>query len=179
MIERELPALSWGPVFRALRLLELSGEVVQAQVFDGVPGLQFASRAALRLLEDGLPADRVAWMSAVDPASPCGLGLPGLPAALPRRVASAHLVIHGTRLVAVAERSGRSLTLAGAPDDPALQLHLGFLRVLLGRQVRPARAVVVETVNGEPAASSPYRPALERLAHVVSDGRALRLMRRY
>lgn len=179
LLERELPALSWARVFRALRLMELSGEVVAGELFSGVPGLQFASRAALRVLQGGLSSDRVVWMCASDPASPCGLALPGLPAGLPKRVATAYLVLHGRELVVRAERSAKRLTIRVEPDHERLPEYLGFLKALLGRAVRPPKALLVEEVNGVPAAASPYRYVLEGLAHVVSDGRAVRLMRRY
>ncbi len=178
LLERELPALQWPRVFRALRLMELGGEVVAGQFFTGVPGLQFASRAAVRTMGEGLPEDRVWWVNAADPASPCGLGLEGL-GELPRRIAGNRLVFHGHRLVVIAERRGRSLEIRVGPDHPDLPSYLGFLKVLATRAVRPARAIVVETVNGEPAASGPYRPALAALFHTTRDGSSLRLMRRY
>jgi ATP-dependent Lhr-like helicase len=165
-------------VFRALRLMELGGEVVAGQFFVGVPGLQFASPGALRRLREGVPEDHVWWVNAADPASPCGLGL-DLPAGLPHRLATSHLVFHGRRLVVVSERRGRVLEVRVGPDHPDLPRYLTFLKVLLTRSVRPMRAVVVETVNREPAAAGPYRPALDALFHTTRDGSSLRLMRRY
>ncbi len=179
LLERELPALQWPRVFRALRLMELGGEAVAGQFFTGVAGLQFASHAALRRLRDGLPEDRIWWTSAADPASPCGLGLGGLEAPLPRRAATSHLVFHGRRLVVVSERRGRRLTIRVAADHPQLPEYLGFLKVMLTRAVRPMRAIVVETVNGEAAAASAFRVLFEKLFHTVKDAGAVRLMRRY
>ena len=83
LLERELPALQWPRVFRALRLMELSGEVLAGQFFCDLPGIQFASHAALRRLVEGAPEDRVWWVNAADPVSPCGLGLGRLDAAPP------------------------------------------------------------------------------------------------
>jgi ATP-dependent helicase Lhr and Lhr-like helicase len=178
LLERELPALQWGRVFRTLRVMELSGEVVAGQFFTGVGGLQLASHAALRRLEQGLADDRVVWLSAADPASLCGLGLGGL-AGLPHRLPGNHLVYHGERVVVVSERRGRRLTIAVGPDHPDLPRYLAFLKTALTRQERAVRAVVVETINGEPAATSPYRPALAALFHATGAGAALRLSRRY
>jgi ATP-dependent Lhr-like helicase len=48
-------------------------------------GLQFASAAALRRLEQALP-DATFWINATDPISPCELGLEDLREGLPRRV---------------------------------------------------------------------------------------------
>ena len=66
-----------------------------------------------------------------------------------------------------------------APDDPRLPEALGFLTVLLTRSVRPLRAAAVETINGESAASSPYRGVLTSPFSTVREGGALRLSRRY
>jgi ATP-dependent Lhr-like helicase len=179
LLERELPALQWPRVFRALRLLELGGEVVAGQFFLCVPGLQFASHEALRRLREDVGAETVWWTNAADPASPCGLGLEGLDDGLPRRVATSYLVFHGDRVVVIAERRGRRLEIRVGPDHPALPEYLSFLKVMLTRAVRPMKAIVVESVNGEPASGSRYRVVFDALFHTTRDAGSLRLMRRY
>ncbi|MFI5165736.1 MAG: DEAD/DEAH box helicase [Thermoanaerobaculales bacterium] len=179
LLEHELPALQWPRLFRTLRLMELSGEVLAGQFFSGIAGLQFASHDALRVLREELPADRIWWLCAADTASPCGLGLEGVADRLPRRVATSHLVYNGTALVVTSERRGRALEIRVGPDHAKLVAYLGFLKVLLTRAVRPMRAVVVETINGEPAASSAYRASFAAAFHTTRDGTSLRLMRRY
>ena len=119
LLQRELPALRWKGLFRALRLMELSGEILAGHFFEGVPGPQFASHRAFRLLSRGLPGDAVFWLSAADPASACGLGLEGLRSSLPPRVAGTHLVYHGSRLVLESRRNGRRLVFHAAPRRPA------------------------------------------------------------
>ncbi|MBZ5587692.1 MAG: DEAD/DEAH box helicase [Acidobacteriia bacterium] len=179
LLERELPAMQWPRLFRTLRLMELGGEVVAGQFFVGVSGLQFASHEALRRLRDGPLYDNVWWVSAADPASPCGLALEGLDAGLPRRVATSHVVFHGSRVVVTSDRRGRRLEIRAGPDHPVLPEYLSFLKVLLTRAVRPMRAIVVESVNGEPAAGGPYRHAFDALFHTTRDANSLRLMRKY
>ena len=176
LLLRELPALQWRTLFRALRIMELSGEVVTGQFFAEIPGLQFASHAAVRQLQRGLPVDRIFWMSAIDPASPSGLGLV---ADAPRRIPSNHLVFHGTELVCSSERRGRRLTFHVGADHPDLPRYLGFLKSLLTRQVRPLRSVTIEQINGEPATASPYRPALETVFRVTGDRGGLMLSQRF
>jgi ATP-dependent Lhr-like helicase len=179
LLEREAPPLRWGRLFRALRLMELSGEVVAGEFFAGVGGLQFALPAALDRLSRGLDDDRVSWVQAADPASPCGLPIAGLDPRLPRRVPGSHAVFHGARLVAVSERRGRSLLFLAAPDDPRLRDYLGFLDAALSRSASPARTLTVETINGGPAATSPHLSALSARFHVSRDATSVTLSRRY
>ncbi|MBA2481188.1 MAG: DEAD/DEAH box helicase [Planctomycetes bacterium] len=165
LLANELGPLTWSRLLPALRLMELSGEIVAGVFFSGVPGLQFSTIAALRRLGeimDGNPAveDRIYWMSALDPASCCGLKLEALRGQLPARVASTHLILHGRRTVMVSRRSGKQLDIAVDPDDPQLPRYLAPLRAWLGRAFKPMRALTVESINGEPSLSSPYASQL-------------------
>jgi len=179
LLERELPALKWGRLFRALRILELGGEVVAGHFIEGAPGLQFATHQTIRRLRDGLVEDRIWWISAVDPASPCSLGLPLDDWQLPRRIPGNHLVFHGRRLVVVSQRRGADISIRAPHDHPELTSYLVFLRSRLGRDQQPAKHIDIETINGEPAQSSAYRSALENLFHVTRQPTALRLSRMY
>ncbi len=178
-MQRELPDLKWGSLFRALRMLELGGEVVAGHFVDGVIGLQFATHQTIRRLRDGLGEDRIWWINALDPTSPCSLGLdlPDWP--LPRRVPGNHLVFHGRELVMVSERRGAELTIRVAPDHPDLPSYLSFLVALLTRLEQPVKRIDLESVNGEPASSSGYRPVFAELFHVTRQPSALRLSRKY
>ncbi len=51
LLQRELPAMSWSGVFRSLRIMELSGEVLAGYFFEGIPGPQFISPQAFRRLQ--------------------------------------------------------------------------------------------------------------------------------
>lgn len=178
LLDREGETLRWSRVFRTLRVMELSGEVVSGQFFEGVAGLQFGSPAALKRFSSRHDDERVVWMSAADPASPCGLGLEGL-GPLPRRVAGNHIVLRGKQVVVVSEGKGRRLNVHLPPGDPMLSACFAFLTNLIGRQTIPVRCVTVEVINGQAAASSPYRPVLEAMFHVTRDRTKLKLMRRY
>ncbi len=179
LLERELPALRWGPLFRSLRLMELSGEVLAGQFFDDVPGLQFASPAAFRRLEEGLPDDAIIWMSAADPASPAGLGLEALQGRYPARLPSNHLVFHGPRLVMTSARHGTELEIHVPPEHPLLGEYLGVLKHLLSRQFDPRRGLTIETINGEPAASGGFAVRLVELFEATREASALKARRSY
>jgi ATP-dependent Lhr-like helicase len=143
---QEMPALRWARVARALRLLELSGEVFQGHFVEGIPGMQFALPDALLRLEAARGDGPAWWANAADPASLCGLGLvEGLPPRLP----TTWLAYRGHRLLMVAYRDGRRLEFREEPDASVLDLFAG-------------RRTVVEEIDGEPAARSPRAPLLSR-----------------
>ncbi len=179
LLQREQPAFQWSNVFRSLRLMELSGEVLAGQFFEGVPGLQFASPAAYRRLREGLPEDTIYWMNALDPASPCGLGLESLRGRFPRRVPSSHLVFHGSRLVLVSQRNASQLEISVEPDHPHLLDYIGFMKVLLTRQFKPLKGIELETINGEPAPKSPYGARIAGAFTSTRDHRSIKLRREY
>ena len=179
LLSRELPAFQWSRLFRTLRIMELSGEVLSGQFFSGIPGLQFISPVAFRELRDGLPEDAIYWMNAIDPASPCGLVLEELRGQLPARRASSHLVYHGSRIVVISQRNGAELEIRVPADHPRLNEFLEFLGVLLTRQFSPRRAVTVASINGEPAVGSPYAEVLEERFQTSREPTGLKLRRRF
>jgi ATP-dependent Lhr-like helicase len=177
LLDHELPALRWSKLFRALCLLELSGEIVAGHFFAGVPGLQFATHQAVGRLAEPLPGDRVFFVNACDPASVCGLGLAGLSPALPRRIGSNWTVFRGAELILALQKGGRDLTVLPPPRDPVLAAALAIYPFLLGRQFSPISSMTVETVNGASAAISPYADDLRRIGF-GNDYRGLCLWKR-
>jgi hypothetical protein len=116
-------------------------------------------------------------MSAIDPVSPCGLGLEL--GQLPRRVPSNHLAYFGARLALVSQRHGRDLTFHIDADDPDLLRALDPLEVTLTREVQPVQGIDIETINGLPAHDSPFAAALANRFDTIRGRRGLRLQRRY
>jgi len=178
LVQQELPELQWRRIFRTLRLMELSGEIYAGQFFEEITGLQFASREAIRSLRQGLNEDSIYWLNAADPASPCGLKLPGMDEDLPARLPTNFVVFHGARLQVVARRNGKQLLIKAAPDDPALPAYLAFCKTLLTRDFNPLKSVVVESINGRPATESPYKKALQGIGF-TGQYKILTLIRRY
>jgi len=160
LLDRELPAFRWGALQRALRLMELSAEVVAGPVIDGPLGLQFALPDIAERLRSAAEDDRIRIINAVDPASPVGLGIPGLPDALPTRIPGNHLVYHGGELVLVSRRNGKELQIMVPPEHPDLCAYVSQLRLLVSRRVGAISRVAVETVNDEPVRESRYADAI-------------------
>ncbi|HEB09580.1 MAG TPA: ATP-dependent helicase [Spirochaetales bacterium] len=166
ILENELPFLRWSKVFRALRIMELSGEILSGHFFKGLPGLQFMTHPAFNRLKDDLPRDAIYWLSAVDPASTCGLKLDNLPGNLPSRLPSTHLVYHGNNLVVVSRRGGRILRIFVSPESPHLTEYLQFFKTLITRDYKPQKYIRVESINDLEVNFSPYSDELCRFGFV-------------
>jgi len=166
MLDREGPAFAWSGVFRALRRLELSGEVVAGEFFTGLGGPQFATPEAVRRLLAGLTGREAWWCAAVDPVCAGRIAGPGV--SLPRRVVGAAVAFRGSEAVAVLEAGGKRLQFGLAPDDPDLPAALAPLVRLVGRR-GAARRVAVAAVNGVSAGESPYLPVLRERFEVVRE----------
>lgn len=179
LLARELSPLQWGQVFRTLRLMELSGEVVAGHFFEGIRGLQFLSHAAFKTLKKGLAQDVVYWLNATDPASLCGVEVEGLRGELPSRQRATHLVYHGTQRVVVSQRRGKQLEIRVEPGHPHLGDYFEVFKVMLTREFRPMRSIEIETINGEPAFESPYAVRLGEHFHLTREQRSVKLWKRY
>lgn len=177
ILQRELPLLQWKALFRTLRLMELSGELITGHFIEEYSGLQFAPPSVAR--EIGEAREGVYWMNACDPASLCGVDLPGkLYNELPKRLPSTHLVWEGASLVLVSRRRGASLRFYVSPEAPRIEEYLALFRELLSRQSRSLSRIRVEEINGVSPKESPYTAALLRFGF-MRDGAQLTLYRSY
>ena len=173
LANREGGALRWSALFPALRVMELSGEVVSGLFFDTFSGPQFALPQAVRQLERLRTAEQTFWISAVDAVSPCGLGT-GIEG-LPQRRLGNHLGYFEGTLAVVSESFARRLTIHLGVDDPGLDALLPNLARLCAARKRLA----TETINGEPARGSPYLAALSRHLSTVTDHKGVYLETRF
>ncbi|ULQ59831.1 DEAD/DEAH box helicase [Brucepastera parasyntrophica] len=171
-LEREEPALSWGKLIPVMRRLELSGELVAGRFFDGINSLQFAHPGIAEELTACDSEKRIFWINACDPANPAGMA-EGLDENLPSRLAANRLCFRGPELAAVSTRNGKELRVFVSPEDIEIKEILSFLRVPRTRTVYPERKVLIETVNGEPAADNPYTRVLQGLGFEISRDRLI------
>jgi ATP-dependent Lhr-like helicase len=178
ILSHELPGWRWGDIFRSLRLMELSGEIMSGHFFKGIPGIQFIAPSALRLLNRGLEEDHVYWLNAMDPASPCGMGLEAIKGKYPARLAGNHMVFHGRKMVMSSTGLGAKLIFNVEADHPGIPRYLEFFKNLLNRRVRPPKLIRTGTINGIKALESPYRDALLN-AGFSRDYRSLVLRAQY
>jgi len=178
LLQREAPGFRWRDIFRSLRLMEFSGELTTGYFFEGVPGPQFVTPRALGHFQQTLP-ERVFWICAADPISPCGLGLPhaSLPD-LPRRIPGNHLVYRGAELVLRSENHAQRLHIDLDPANADLPTAFGVLHHLLERDVQPRSKLRVESINGDDPNRSAYLPALQQHFDVQPDYKKIHLHRR-
>ena len=154
----------WASLFRALRIMELAGEVIAGHFFKGLSGPQFVAPGALHRLR-AHQAPKCLWMSALDPASPCGLSLdwPELP---PRREGNYLSFLNGV-LALTAEAQGQRLHFFLPPDHEDIDAVIAPLHHLTSLRKR----IRLNSINGQPARQSPYLAALDRTLTRSADHR--------
>ncbi|MCZ6890232.1 MAG: DEAD/DEAH box helicase [Gammaproteobacteria bacterium] len=167
LANREGGSQRWSQVFGALRIMELSGEVLAGLFFEELSGPQFALPLALRNLERLDAKHATFWINATDPVSPAGLGLSWQ--GLPQRRWQNHLGFHAGALALVSENNAKKLSIFLDPDDPALD----ELIPQLARLSRRSKRLTIETINDVAAKQSPYFDVLARHMRLVRDHRGV------
>jgi ATP-dependent Lhr-like helicase len=178
LLQREWPAFRWSAAFRALRIMELSGEVISGVFFNGISGPQFISQKAFRRLQRKLPEEAIYWINATDPVSLCGVQMDSLRGTLPPRVQSTHLVYRGKDLKVISKRNGKDLSFFISHDDPDISRYFISLHHLLTRKFQPMRRIVIETINGGKAVESPYITALRTVFDLSVDPKEVVIFRK-
>lgn len=168
LLAKESPELQWRNIYKTLRLMELSGELLAGYFFTGIDGPQFISPEAFRLLQKGLDEDTIFWLNGCDPASLCGIGPESLRAGLPPRIPSTWLVYHGSRLVVIVKKNGRELEFFVPPGHPLFDRYLELFRVLLTREFMPQKMIAVDRINGLLPSRSEYLQDLKNFGFTAS-----------
>ncbi|MBN2351435.1 MAG: DEAD/DEAH box helicase [Spirochaetales bacterium] len=178
LLAHETPAFWWKRLFGALRLMELSGEIVGGSFFRGMQGIQFMSEEALVQAEVGLDENAVFWMNAGDPASPCGKRIVALKGEYPDRLPSTWLVFHGRRLVMVLKKNGAELEFRVEAAHPLLSRFGGVFDFLISRAANPFKYIKTAKINNVEAIKSPFRETLEGMGF-KEEYRSLVLRKQY
>jgi ATP-dependent Lhr-like helicase len=166
LLINELPAFQWGRIFRTLRIMELSGEVLTGHFFEGIPGLQFVNYTALALLKKDLDSNALYWINATDPASLCGISLHSLKSKFPLRIPSAHLIYQGTRLIVVSHKNGKELDCRFEKTDQKAMDYCKFLSQLALSGIAPMSSKKIEKINSEPVFDSDLTECFEKTGYV-------------
>lgn len=178
LLAKESPLLQWRSIYKTLRLMELSGEILSGYFFAGLSGPQFLAPETFRQLQKDLDRDAIFWLNACDPASLCGLGPEGLRRNLPKRLATTYLVYHGEKLVVILHKNGREMQFFVAAGHPLIPRYLEVCRVLLTRDFNPLKMIAVDFINDNSPAHSEYLTDL-RAFGFTSSHRGLVLHRKW
>jgi ATP-dependent Lhr-like helicase len=178
LLLREHPQFRWQSVFRSLRLMELTGEILAGHFFEAIPGLQFISPKAFLKLQAKLPEESIYFMNATDPASVCGISLIPFKQNFPKRLSHTHLAFKGKELKLVAMGNGKTLLIHTDPDDDHLIEYLAPLTHLLNRYFKPLKKITIEKINGESADKSRYVKVLETVFSVLVEYKKVTLYKK-
>jgi ATP-dependent Lhr-like helicase len=149
----------FAALYPALSVLETLGVARRGYFVEGLGGAQFALPGAverLRALEEA--PDQALVIATADPAQPYGAGLrwPDTDVRPPARRPGAQLVTVGGRPALSVHAGGKSLRVLGRADDAGPALEALAAAVRAGR----LRRLVIDTIDGEPAVSSPLAERL-------------------
>lgn len=167
LANRETDCLRFAKLFKAIRIMELAGEVTQGLFFEELSGPQFVSTRALARLQQKEKPPTHFWCNALDPVSPCGLGLEW--PELPQRREQNYLSFYKGELALVIENNGGRLFFYIDPQDNALDhvvepcLHI----------TKAIGKLAVKTINGGPATTSPYLAVFSRILKKRKDHRSV------
>jgi len=177
LLQKESSIMGWRALFPALRLMELSGELISGQFYTGIQGMQFTTESYLKewkQLDDW--KENLWYINAQDPASLCGNGPDAPWQGLPRRMPANWMVYRGAKLMMVLEKNGTS---THCFYDTAEEFQpLNFWEMLLCREQKPLKKILLEQINEEPAAESEYAESFREQGFQVS-GDKLILRRKY
>jgi len=142
--------------------MEEAGTVRRGYFVEGLSGRQYAWAGAIDRLRAELSARSVTVLSAGDPANPYGTLLPWPQAShgvrLSRRSSASVVLVDGAPVLFVEPKSGKLVTFVAATEgDLELAIQQG-LRSVTGVA---RRALVIATVDGEPALGSRWATGLD------------------
>ncbi len=180
---RERPAMEWRALYHAFKRLEFRGEVRRGYFVAGLAGAQFALPEAVELLRSatdssGGAAVPVTFVSS-DPANVYSLPVAGDvvldPLGRPRGAGAAITTVDGVVVMSSEGRGQRLAIRDGTTHEVVRDAVTSLAALYMNAAARERRReLVVETINGDAAATSPYAAAVSA-AGFRSDGRRLRL----
>jgi ATP-dependent Lhr-like helicase len=145
------------PVFAAM---EDAGRTRRGYFVEGLGGAQFGTPGAIDRIRDR-EEPGVVVLAAGDPANPYGAAVawPTADGGRPARRAGAHVILHDGRLLAFVERGGKTVVTfpADTADETADHHVAAGLADLADRRYR---RMTVETIDGDPVATSRFSEVL-------------------
>lgn len=156
LCNREGGNFRWAEVFRAVRMMELSGELLAGLFFEELSGPQFMLPNAFQRFNEIGEERRTFWVHSYDPVSPCGLGLSW--PELPVRQLGNMLAFSDGELVAVSRSYGQQLDFFKAPDERCVEAVCRTMQYAIVGNKR----LTIKFINGERSLDSSYLSVLKR-----------------
>lgn len=160
LCNREGGSFRWVELFRAIRAMELSGELLAGLFFEELSGPQFMVQSAFQRFTSIGEDRKTFWINSYDPVAPCGLGIAW--PELPVRQLGNSLAFSAGELVAVSRSYGQSLDFFQEPDEKGVDDVCRSLHYSVAANKR----LTIKQINGESSVGSPYLKILNRYALV-------------
>ncbi len=160
LCNREGGQYRWSQVFRAMRMMELSGELVSGLFFEELSGPQFMQPNALDTFLSHVDNPSSYWVNSYDPVSPCGLGLKWK--VLPTRNVGNMLAFSEGELVATSRSYGKQMDFLVPVDDERLDEVCRTMHLAITNRAR----MTITTINDGRALDSPYLQVLGRYMQI-------------
>jgi ATP-dependent Lhr-like helicase len=175
---RERPPISWRAIYNELKRLEFRGDVQRGYFVAGLAGAQFALPEAVEMLRAPAPEapEEPVIMATTDPANVYSLQLEGVerdPFTRPRGNGAYVVTVGGVVILAVEGRGRRFSLRPDVPEQSLRPAMTALVEQLTAGGVGRRQDLIIETINGEPAGSSPIAPLLAELG-LRREGGALR-----
>jgi ATP-dependent helicase Lhr and Lhr-like helicase len=172
---------TFSELYPVLKAMEDAGRVRRGYFVAGLGAAQFARAGAddrLRSLREPSQEPKVSVLAATDPANPYGASLPWPEGETrPQRAAGALVVIQDGALLGYLGRREKSLLTFLPAEEPERSRASEAISSALSGLVDGAtrRALVIASIDGGPATSAAFAPALERAGFTrVGEGYVLR-----
>lgn len=159
ILKYEMPAFNWSKILTALRLMEMSGEVLSGVFFTQIQGLQFASLEAVQCLKEMADSNKVWCINACDPISLCGMGLVEDVQSV-KRIKSNWLIYSGSKLIIFVKSHGREIVISEITEQRILVQCLEKLKLIIRIQTKKRKYVTIEIINHLAAKDSTYKDIL-------------------
>lgn len=160
LCNREGGQYRWSQLFRAIRMMELSGELVSGLFFTELSGPQFMPLNALETFSSHADAPCTFWINSYDPVSPCGLGLKWNE--LPTRQLGNMLAFSDGELVLTSRSYGKQLDFQVSADDARLDEVCRTMHQAVTKQSR----MTISMINDCSALDSEYLQLLGRYMRI-------------
>ncbi|MCY4130995.1 MAG: DEAD/DEAH box helicase [Gammaproteobacteria bacterium] len=156
LCNREGRQYRWSQLFRAMRMMELSGELVSGLFFEEFSGPQFMQPNALDTFLNHVDSPAAFWINSYDPVSPCGLGLKW--DELPTRNLGNMLAFNEGELVVTSRGHGKQLDFLVPVDDERLDEICRTMHAAVTNRAR----MTISAINDGRALDSEYLQVLGR-----------------